>query len=771
MPRKKTIKQPGVRKYGTISNYTPEMLEEALDKIKSGALSQRKACAQYKIPKSTINLKLKNKHSKPVGRPTCLTMDEEIVFRDHLLALSDMGIPIGLQDFRDVVKRYLDNIGKIVPVFKYNSPGYEWAKLYIERHPAIKEKIAHKISRKRAQVNEVMVNEFFDRLEKEIEDVSPDNIYNMDESGFHDDPGKKKLLFRRSTRHPEQVKNSSKSCFTVIFAGNAIGDIIPPFFIFKGKHCWSDWLVNAPKLSKMAVSSSGWIDADIFQEWLENHFVPIVNKKEGKKILICDNLSAHISVKALKICEENNIKFICLIPNSTHLLQPLDVGYFSSLKSAWRTVLNKWRQTQRGRKTGALPKNVFCQLMNSALQINESTAGINLIAGFRKCGIFPCSRTEVLQLLPSYATGHIQATVGETFKEYLQEIRASDLNIKTTKKFQLPVKAGKSISAEEVELFYKNRQKEQEKKNENPMKKGRPKGSKNKKTTKKSDIQAATTAKTSNDLPKGDDSQIESFEVIVTAAEVYNEPKQKQNLEVPETLNLELDNIEELIVTSVPTPENEEEVIDDCIGEFSQEKQQNRQSKPREMIIEEITRSKLQNKRKKTSEINTCATKKPKFNKNYPKTKDIDLNIIEQCKDVYVPAHDIHQPPLMLPKETELPIESCNETISGEYIIDPDNGQLVKLRETFEVNQYCVFIDEGSLFPGRIIRISYSPFEIQVSCLNKRFEGGWTWPSNPDITKISNLKVIKKVIAEENIKRNGNVVYIEDDFLYLEWGE
>lgn len=38
--------------------------------------------------------------------------------RDHLLAQSDMGIPTGLQDFRDAVKRYLDNIGKTVPGFK-----------------------------------------------------------------------------------------------------------------------------------------------------------------------------------------------------------------------------------------------------------------------------------------------------------------------------------------------------------------------------------------------------------------------------------------------------------------------------------------------------------------------------------------------------------------------------------------------------------------------------------------------------------------------------
>lgn len=39
-----------------------------------------------------------------------------------------------------------------------------------------------------------------------IELISPENIFNMDESGFHDDPGKK-LLFRRYCRHPEIIKN------------------------------------------------------------------------------------------------------------------------------------------------------------------------------------------------------------------------------------------------------------------------------------------------------------------------------------------------------------------------------------------------------------------------------------------------------------------------------------------------------------------------------------------------------------------------------------
>lgn len=66
------------------------------------------------------------KHNKGVGRPICLTMEEEIMFRDHLLALSDFGIPVGINNFKMLVKRYLTSINKIVPVFTDNTPGYEW---------------------------------------------------------------------------------------------------------------------------------------------------------------------------------------------------------------------------------------------------------------------------------------------------------------------------------------------------------------------------------------------------------------------------------------------------------------------------------------------------------------------------------------------------------------------------------------------------------------------------------------------------------------------
>ena len=47
--------------------------------------------------------------------------------------------------------------------------------------------------------------------------------------------------------------------------------------------------------------------------------------------LLGDNLSSHISPNVIKACEEKEIKFVCLPPNSTHITQPLDVAFFKPL--------------------------------------------------------------------------------------------------------------------------------------------------------------------------------------------------------------------------------------------------------------------------------------------------------------------------------------------------------------------------------------------------------------------------------------------------------
>jgi len=127
--------------------------------------------------------------------------------------------------------------------------------------------------------------------------------------------------------------------------GSAAGVLLPPYIIFKSSEMWQPWTENGPKgkpcctepccskSSRYNRTTHGWIDGVTFNDWFKTSCLPHVNRQAGRKVLIGDNLSSHIQPDIIK-CEKNNIDFICLPKNSTHLTQPLDVGFFRPLIQA-----------------------------------------------------------------------------------------------------------------------------------------------------------------------------------------------------------------------------------------------------------------------------------------------------------------------------------------------------------------------------------------------------------------------------------------------------
>jgi len=65
-------------------------------------------------------------------------------------------------------------------------------------------------------------------------------------------------------------------------------------------------------------------------------FEPFTREKaQGKtRLLVCDGHESHISAKFVAHCIKHNICLFLLLPHSSHLLQPLDVGVFAPLKTA-----------------------------------------------------------------------------------------------------------------------------------------------------------------------------------------------------------------------------------------------------------------------------------------------------------------------------------------------------------------------------------------------------------------------------------------------------
>ena len=115
-------------------------------------------------------------------------------------------------------------------------------------------------------------------------------------------------------------------------AGAPDDTVLPFYTVYKAKYLYDTWTEGEPPTCRFNRSASGWFDCVCFEDWFFSCVVPYIKHFVGKKILIGDNLSNHLSVEVISRYVKMNIAFILLSPNSTHLTQSLDVTFFRPMK-------------------------------------------------------------------------------------------------------------------------------------------------------------------------------------------------------------------------------------------------------------------------------------------------------------------------------------------------------------------------------------------------------------------------------------------------------
>lgn len=246
-------------------------------------------------------------------------------------------------------------------------------------------------------MSQEILNDYFHNLAESVDGVPPDNILNY-ETNLSDDPGRAEVLTKRGSKYPERIMNQSKSSISLMFAGTASGCLLPPYVVYKSLNMYDTWTQGGPEGTRYNRSKSGWFDSYCFSDWFYTIALPYFRRLPGRKILIGDILSSHLTIDDIQECEKNDIAFVFLPANSTHLCQPLDVCFFRPMKMAWRPILARWKK--KGATQSSIPKDTFPRLLMELMDQLSTNTPDNLKSGFAKCGIFPLDRQKVLSRLP-----------------------------------------------------------------------------------------------------------------------------------------------------------------------------------------------------------------------------------------------------------------------------------------------------------------------------------------------------------------------------------
>ena len=112
-------------------------------------------------------------------------------------------------------------------------------------------------------------------------------------------------------------------------------------------------------------------------------------------MLIFDRHASHVSSAAVAFCLSNNIILLCLPPHTTHVLQPLDVGLFAPLATAYKANV---RSITRLAAFYSIDKVDFLEQYQKARASAFTKSNIQKV--WEKTGLMPYNPDRILDQFP-----------------------------------------------------------------------------------------------------------------------------------------------------------------------------------------------------------------------------------------------------------------------------------------------------------------------------------------------------------------------------------
>ena len=385
--------------------WTEESMAAAVATVKEGK-GLRETSRLYNVPLETLRRRVTGAVElgcRP-GPPTVLNESEEEQLSQYLVQMADVGFGLTREDIMRLAFNIAEKSGRKHP-FSGNKAGRGWFEGFKARHPKLTLRTPQPLSYCRALCsNQEVIDDFFGKLGAIYGRLNlvakPMQVFNADETGISvvHKPGK--VVAELGWHYVYALTSAEKGkIHTILTCVSASGFVLPPMMVYPRKKKVPEHMREGAVPNTMfAVSESGWMNKDLYLDWFQ-FFIDNIPPTRPV-LLLQDGHGSHVSIELIELARKNDIHLLCFPAHTSHILQPLDVGVFKSFKLNFSKACHAYISNHPGQ---VITTAVIASLVADAWP--HSLTPLNILSGFKKCGIHPLNPGEVndRQLAPSKA--------------------------------------------------------------------------------------------------------------------------------------------------------------------------------------------------------------------------------------------------------------------------------------------------------------------------------------------------------------------------------
>jgi hypothetical protein len=225
-----------------------------------------------------------------------------------------------------------------------------WTKRFLKRHPIYRKSNSKSLSAERQAAQEQAdIDEHFRDFEANVKelDIQPDDIHNFDETGFRISCLNWQVVWTYTDVQAVYISDpNNRELVTLMECISGTGKVYKPMIVMSGIVFMEQHFDNDLDDDVLfGMSESGYTNDRLSFEWIKHFDKQTRDSKKGKyRMLIMDGHGSHLTHDFVNYWWDHDIVPFILPAHTTHLLQPLDIGFFNlisiGIKRALKSLLD-----------------------------------------------------------------------------------------------------------------------------------------------------------------------------------------------------------------------------------------------------------------------------------------------------------------------------------------------------------------------------------------------------------------------------------------------